>query len=49
MVNELKNRDQHNKINNLEKSGKIEFYVSISKTLYDLNTLKVNKTGRTLK
>ena len=36
IFNERKYKDQCNKVNNLKKSAKIKFYVSINETLSDL-------------
>ena len=49
IFNERKYKDQCNKVINLKKSAKIEFYVSINETLSDLKMLTANNTGRPLK
>jgi hypothetical protein len=49
ILNERKYKDQCNKVNNLKKSAKIEFYVSINETLSDLNNVNSKQYWKTIK
>ena len=49
IFNERKYKDQRNKVNNLKKSAKIEFYVSINETLSDLKNVNSKQYWKTIK